>query len=52
MELKIFWPAWQKVVPKLKSLHKCTVNYRFSVMEVFDMLYELKADYKRSRKTY
>lgn len=52
LELKIFWPAWQKIVPKLKSLHKRTVNYRISVMEVFDMLCELKADYKRSRKPY
>lgn len=45
-ELKIFWPAWWKIVPKLKSLHKRTVNYRISVMEVFDMLCELKADYE------
>uniref|UniRef100_A0A8C0HH77 Uncharacterized protein n=1 Tax=Buteo japonicus TaxID=224669 RepID=A0A8C0HH77_9AVES len=42
----------EKIVPKLKSLHKRTVNYRISVMEVFDMLCEPKADYKRSRKTY
>jgi len=52
IELKIFLHAWQKMVPKLKSLHKRTMNYRISVMEVFDMLCELKADYKRSRKTY
>lgn len=47
MELKIFWPAWQKIAPKLKSLNKCTVYYRIIVMEVFDVLCELKADYKR-----
>lgn len=48
---KNIWPVWQKIVLILRS-HKCTVNYTISVMEVFDMLCEQKADYKRSRKTY
>lgn len=52
MKAKVVWPTWWKMVPKLKSVHKRTTNYRVSVTEVFEYAVGTEADYKRYPVVY